>query len=92
MPKLIDWAQWNGRIRGLKLHVVYDPKADLPERLSVTPATVKDIAFGRHLPLKTGVNRPHLSRIKALQGICSLNSHIGCEATVRPSELKGVLL
>ena len=54
LGKLVAWAQWNGRIRGLKLHVVYDPKADLPERLAITPATVNDISFGRQVPLEAG--------------------------------------
>ena len=53
LGKVVQWAQSNGRIRGLKLHVVYDPKADLPERLSITPATVNDI--GRQVPIETGV-------------------------------------
>ncbi|RVG21425.1 IS4-like element ISRm16 family transposase, partial [Sinorhizobium meliloti] len=30
LGKLYDWAKSNGRIRGMKLHVVYDPKADCP--------------------------------------------------------------
>lgn len=54
LGRLLDWAQWNGRTRGLKLHVVYDPKADLPERLSITAATVNDITFGRQVPLEAG--------------------------------------
>jgi putative transposase len=54
LAMLADWAQWNGRIRGLKLHVAYDPMADLPERLSITPATVNDITFGRQVPLEAG--------------------------------------
>jgi putative transposase len=54
LAMLADWAQWNGRIRGLKLHVVYDPIADLPERLSIT-ATVNDITFGRQVPIEPGV-------------------------------------
>ena len=28
--KMCNWATWNGRIRGMKMHVVYDPKARLP--------------------------------------------------------------
>jgi IS4 transposase len=55
LAMLADWAQWNGRIRGLKLHVVYDPIADLPERLSITAATVNDITFGRQVPIEPGV-------------------------------------
>jgi len=54
LGKVIDWAQWNGRTRGLKLHVVYDPKADLVKRQSITPATVNDITFARQLPIEAG--------------------------------------
>ena len=28
LGKLCAWAKSNGRIRGLKVHVVYDPNAD----------------------------------------------------------------
>lgn len=42
-----SWARCNGRIRGMKLHVVYDPVADLPTATAVTPATVNDIEVGR---------------------------------------------
>ncbi len=28
--EMCNWANWNGRIRGLKMHVVYDPEADRP--------------------------------------------------------------
>jgi putative transposase len=55
LGKVVEWAQSNGRIRGLKLHVVYDPKADLANRLSITAATVNDIAFGREVPIERGV-------------------------------------
>jgi IS4 transposase len=54
LGQLAGWAQWNGRTRGLKLHVVYDPRADLPERLSITSATVNDISFGRQVPIEAG--------------------------------------
>ena len=30
LGKLCDWAKSNGRIRGMKMHVVYDPEADCP--------------------------------------------------------------
>jgi putative transposase len=33
-----EWATWNGRIRGMKLHVVYDPRADVPRCIEITPA------------------------------------------------------
>ena len=47
LGKLVDWAKWNGRIRGLKLHVVYDPDADVPHRITITPANVNDIEEGK---------------------------------------------
>src|SRR5258707_14663904 len=37
LGQLVSWANWNGRTRGLKLHVVYDPAADHPRRLAITP-------------------------------------------------------
>jgi len=47
-------ATWNGRIRGLKMHLVYDPAADRPGRVEITSATVNDIAVGRTVPLEPG--------------------------------------
>jgi putative transposase len=32
------WAEWNGRTRGLKTHVIYDPEADRPVHLEITAA------------------------------------------------------
>src|SRR5262249_54101511 len=51
LGELVDWAQCNGRTRGLKLHVVYDPEDDLAERQLITPATVNDITFARQVPI-----------------------------------------
>lgn len=47
LGKICDWAKWNGRIRGMKMHVVYDPKADCPRRIDITAANVNDIEIGR---------------------------------------------
>lgn len=52
LGQVIKWAQWNGRIRGLKLHLVYDPDSDIAHRLSITPALVSDISFGRTMPIE----------------------------------------
>ena len=49
---LCKWAKWNGRIRGMKLHVVYDPVADIPSCVAVTPANVNDIEIGRQVAIK----------------------------------------
>ncbi|HTN97487.1 MAG TPA: IS4 family transposase [Nordella sp.] len=47
LGKICDWAKWNGRIRGMKMHVVYDPKADVPRSVEITQATVNDVEIGR---------------------------------------------
>jgi putative transposase len=52
LVKLCTWANWNGRTHGLKLHVVYDPRADHPRRIEVTPATVNDVEVGRAQPIE----------------------------------------
>lgn len=54
LGKLCQWAKWNGRIRGLKLHVVYDPHADIPRCVEITPANVNDVEIGRHTPIVRG--------------------------------------
>jgi IS4 transposase len=54
LGKVCDWAAWNGRIRGMKLHVVYDPLADVPMEVEVTPANVNDVEIGREVPIKAG--------------------------------------
>lgn len=54
LDKVCSWAAWNGRIRGMKLHVVYDPKSDMPTCVEVTAANINDIEIGRHVPIQTG--------------------------------------
>jgi putative transposase len=55
LTSLHKWADWNGRTRGLKAHVVYDPDADRPVHLEVTAATVNDVVVGRRQPIEPGV-------------------------------------
>jgi IS4 transposase len=52
LGKLCGWATWNGRIRGMKLHVVYDPDCDRPRCVEVSPANVNDIEIGRKLAIE----------------------------------------
>jgi IS4 transposase len=52
--KMCKWAKWNGRIRGMKMHVVYDPQADCPRAIEVTAATVNDVEIGRKFAIETG--------------------------------------
>ena len=54
LGKLCEWATWNGRIRGMKMHVVYDPNSDVPHCVEVTLATVNDVEIGRKVALKAG--------------------------------------
>src|ERR1700729_2967504 len=54
LGKVCEWAPWNGRIRGMKLHVVYDPRADVPRCVEITPANVNDVEIGRRTPIKAG--------------------------------------
>lgn len=54
LDELITWAKWNGRTHGLKLHVVYDPAADQPRRIAITPATVNDVEVGQEAPIEAG--------------------------------------
>lgn len=51
LGKLCRWPTWNGRIRGMKLHVVYDPHADVPRCVEITPANVNDVEVGRRTPV-----------------------------------------
>lgn len=54
LGKLCDWAKSNGRIRGMKLHIVYDPKADCPRVLDITDANVNDAQIGRTIAIEAG--------------------------------------
>jgi IS4 transposase len=52
---LCKWAKWNGRIRGMKMHVVYDPASDLPHCVEITPANVNDVEVGRQVEIEAGM-------------------------------------
>src|ERR1700686_2350389 len=54
LGKMCKWAKWNGRIRGMKMHVVYHPKEDCPRCVEVTPATVNDVEIGREVAIEAG--------------------------------------
>jgi IS4 transposase len=54
LEEIVGWAKWNGRTRGLKLHVVYDPGADHPRRIDITPANINDVVVGRTVALTPG--------------------------------------
>jgi putative transposase len=54
LGKLCDWAKSNGRIRGMKMHVVFDPQSDYPRILDITDANVNDAQIGRTTKIETG--------------------------------------
>jgi hypothetical protein len=48
------WAEANARTRGLKIHVLYDPRQRRPVWFDVTSAKVDDVVAGREIPLEAG--------------------------------------
>jgi putative transposase len=52
LDTLCGWSDFNGRTRGLKLHVVYDPVADHPRDVAITASTVNDVMVGRQQPIE----------------------------------------
>lgn len=54
LSALHEGRAFNGRIKGAKLHLVYDPDKDIPQTAEVTPANVNDISFARDIALKPG--------------------------------------
>jgi putative transposase len=54
LGKMSKWAEWNGRIRGMKMHVVYHPGNDVPRCIEMTDSTVNDIEIGRQTKLEAG--------------------------------------
>jgi len=51
---LCGWAKSNGRIKGLKMHAVYDPEADSPRILDITDANINDAQIGRTIVIEAG--------------------------------------
>lgn len=48
------WAQANARTRGLKLHLLHDPRHGRPVWFEVTSAKIDDVVAGRTVPLEAG--------------------------------------
>jgi hypothetical protein len=49
-----NWATFSARVYGAKAHIVYDPDANQPLYLMVTPANVNDITAAKKMPIETG--------------------------------------
>jgi putative transposase len=54
LGKLCHWAKSNGRFRGMKVHIVYDPNADCPRLLDITDANVNDSVIGKTVKIEPG--------------------------------------
>jgi hypothetical protein len=49
-----DWASFSQQVCGAKAHIVYDPDADQPLHLIVTPSNVNDIVAAKAMPIEPG--------------------------------------
>src|SRR5712672_4722882 len=49
-----DWATFSARVCGAKAHIIYDPDADQPLYLMVTPCNVNDITAAKAMPIEAG--------------------------------------
>jgi hypothetical protein len=50
-----DWATYEAHGCAAKLHVVYDPHAQMPVRFAVTAARVNDIVEAKAIPIEAGL-------------------------------------
>lgn len=48
------WARWREGLHAAKAHILYDPEADAPLYLAVTPARTNDIVMARAMPVEPG--------------------------------------
>ncbi len=48
------WARFSARFSGAKAHVMFDPDANCPLYLAVTPAATNDITAARAMPIEPG--------------------------------------
>jgi putative transposase len=48
-------ATYNGRIKGLKLHVLFDHALSAPLRTDITASTINDVSFRHQIALEAGV-------------------------------------
>jgi hypothetical protein len=49
-----EWARFSKGVCGAKAHIIYDPDADRPLYLEVTPAKVNDVTAAQAMPVEPG--------------------------------------
>jgi Transposase DDE domain/Domain of unknown function (DUF4372) len=54
LSRLSDWATFSTGVCGAKAHIIYDPDADQPLYLMVTPSNVNDITAAKQMPIEAG--------------------------------------
>jgi putative transposase len=54
LGEAVKWRTWNGRVKGVKMHVVYEPGLERPCRVDTTAATVNDIEIGKQVRIEPG--------------------------------------
>ena len=50
------WATFSAGVCGAKAHIIYDPDADQPLYLMVTPSNVNDITAAKQMPIEAGAS------------------------------------
>lgn len=50
----VDWAEANHRVRGLKLHVCFDPRAGLTDWIDITSPKINDCVAAHAMPIVAG--------------------------------------
>lgn len=53
---LFGWAEFRSRKSGVKLHLVYDPKAEVPTYFTITPARKHDMNAAADFPITPGAD------------------------------------
>ncbi|WP_430694887.1 IS4 family transposase [Mesorhizobium montanum] len=48
------WARFSAGVCGAKAHIIYDPDADQPLYLMVTPSNINDITAAKEMPIEAG--------------------------------------
>jgi hypothetical protein len=49
-----DWSCFSAKVHGAKAHIIYDPDADCPLYLAITPRRINDITAAREMPITPG--------------------------------------
>jgi putative transposase len=48
----LAWPEADARVRGLKLHIGYDPRAELPDWIEISSPKLSDITVAREMPIR----------------------------------------